>query len=61
MTQQKVKKKKRHVSMLIFSTGVKNCRTKIIYTSQFVLMSWPRHFVLMFCGTVSMALFLACS
>ena len=40
--------------------SVKNHGTKITYTSQFVLTSCPRHFVLMFCGAASLALFLAC-
>ena len=57
MIQQKVRKKKRPILMLIFSHSVKNHGTKITYTSQFVLMSCPRHFPLMFCGTASLALF----
>ena len=52
---------KRPVLMLIFSTVIQNHGTKITYTSQFVLMSCPRHFVLMFRGTVSLAFFLTCS
>ena len=38
-----------------------NHETEIACTSQFVLMSYPRHFVPMFCGTASLALLLACS
>ena len=41
MIQQKVRKKKRPILMLIFSHSVKNHGTKITYTSQFVLMSCP--------------------
>ena len=48
MTQQKVWKK----IQTVFSVQlVKNHGTKIRYTSQFVLMSCPRSFLLMFCGT----------
>ena len=35
--------------------------TKTTYTFQFAFISCPRHFVLMFCGTASLALILACS
>ena len=49
------------VLMLILVQSVKNHGTKITYTSQFFLMSCSRHFVLMFCGTANLTLFLACS
>ena len=39
---------------------VKNHGTKITYTSQFVLMSCRRRFVMLY-GTASLVLFLACS
>ena len=48
MIEQKVWKK----ILTLFSVQlVKNHGTKIRYTSQFVLMSCPRSFDLMFCGT----------
>ena len=43
-----------------FQKSVKNHITKITYASKFILMSCPRHFVLMFCGTANLALLLAC-
>ena len=43
-----------------FEKLVKNRRTEIVYTFQFVLMSCSRHFVIMFCVTASLALLLAC-
>ena len=51
------RQKTRPVLLLFFSTvPVKSHGTKIIYTSQFAFMSFPSHFVLMFCGTASLAL-----
>ena len=61
MIKQKARNKKRPVLMLISVQSIKNHGTRITYTSQFVLMPCPKRFVLMFCGTSSLALFLACS
>ena len=61
MIQKKFRKKKRPVLMLISIQLAKSHGAKITYTSQFVLMSCPRHFVLMFWVAASLALFLACS